>query len=157
MELDAGTNGDPRSRLPPYCSPADTRCDLARQDCDAGLECTLDPNNQSNCGPIQDAETRATGDLCCMDDPWTCAPGMICTGGAARCNGEAGLADGHCSPICCPNAASPDEICGSAIPEEWPGYCDSRAVDSTGRVTLYWTCSYGRPCAPFGIDPCPDS
>ncbi len=156
--IDAGSDTGSGDDGGPSCTGLPGTCDLVKQNCPQGKECSFVSDNTT--GAITAAcVTAGTGNKpigakCCPDQANQCVAGLQCVGGTA-CTGDAG-ATGRCAPFCCPGN---DQTCGSSIPEGFRGTCDTNLVttspDGGGNISLGNVCTYKGVCTPFHVQPCP--
>jgi hypothetical protein len=139
-----------------------TACDLELQNCPATAsgvpqQCLLasDGALTTECTPVVDTQHLVRGHGCCPGSSvLQCDQGLECIGDPnAPCDGG-GIPPGRCTPHCCGGDAGDDFLCGSSVPEGYPGHCDTLVVSGDG-TPLYNACTYDIACKPFGLQPCP--
>jgi hypothetical protein len=148
------------------CEPVQgPACDLVLQNCpptSAGgmqqciTQAAAGGGFTTACLPVQVSQHLQKGRACCPSADPTLNPcdfPLECIGdGTASC--DAGVLPGRCSPHCCGGDAGDDAVCGSSIPEGYPGHCDVTIVDPSG-ASLFNACTYELGCQPFQRKPCP--
>jgi hypothetical protein len=168
---DAGIDGRPpptkldSGPTPTSCEPVTgPACDLVAQNCPPGdggvpqqclTQALSDGGYTTVCNPVTLSQHLEKGHDCCPSgDQNPCNVGLECVGNtAAPCDGG-GVLPGRCTPHCCGGDAGDDSLCGTSVPEGYPGRCDVVVVDSTG-TPLFNACTYELACKPFGLKACP--
>jgi hypothetical protein len=147
------------------CEPVQgPACDLVLQNCapgDAGpTQCFVataaDGGYTTACVDVAPSQHLVKGHGCCpASSALQCDQGLECIGDPNQpCDGG-GPPPGRCTPHCCSGGdASDDFLCGSSVPEGYPGHCDTLVVNGSDQG-LYYACTYDIPCEPFRLEPCP--
>ncbi len=157
----AGDTGcvPPEAGPPANCSPITGACDIVSQNCPQtctqAYECDAVFQNgtfKTQCTATQLSQHLPKGHGCCPSPSSNqCDQGLECIGNT--CDPDAAAPPtGRCTPHCCAGDGG-DSVCGTSVPEGYPGHCDLQIVDNSNNP-LYNVCLYAQPCVPLDVEPC---